>query len=1043
MDLSSWALNNRRLVYFLAAVLVVGGIKAFYNMSKLEDPEIKVKQAMVVVTYPGASAYEVELEVAEVMERAVRAMSGVEYVTTRSIDNLMLMEVSLEKTVPDDRVEQIWDILRRKVNDVRSSLPEGVMTVDVRDDFGDMYGLFYAMTSDGFSDKELNDYAELVQRELRSVPGVGKVQIYGQRDECIRIDVMQERMAQLGVHPLDVFSTLSGQNETVYSGYYNSGDYRVRVTVDDRYRTAEDIGNLLLQGHERDQLRLRDIATVTTSYETPVRNELIYDGQHAFGILVAAENGTDITKVGRRVEQTIQRLQAGPVPAGIAFHKVFFQSERVVSALTTFMVNLVESILIVIVVLMFTMGFRSGLIIGANLLIIVLGSFFVLNYFHGTLQRVSLGSFILAMGMLVDNAIVIVDGILVDLQQGKPRHEALVAIGKKTSLALLGATLIAILAFFPIFLSPDTAGVYVRDLFIVLAVSLMLSWVLAMVLVPLQADRQLHVRPVTPDSGQTDVYDTKAYRTLRSVLGWVLAHRVMAVLVAMVLVLSSVFCYRFIPQGFFPDMDYDQCYIEYKLPEVYNSTRVRADLTEISDWLRSRKDVAHVTISTGGTPGRYNLVRSIATPSLAYGELIVDFVSSKALVAAMEDIQNELSGRYPEAYVRIKRYNLMYKKYPIELQFQGPDPAVLKQLTDQAMDIMRQDTHTRLVCSDWENEVPMLEVNYSQPIARGLGLSRSDLGTSLLSATEGIPTGTFYNGRHRQTIYLQSVDEDGRPLSDLENASVFGMMPPLQNLTKEVMTGLMTGTLKEEDLLAGALRTIPLSQVTNGISFTWQDPIVIRYNGERAMRAQCEPAAGVSTEVARQSLDKQIAAMALPAGYSYTWEGEYSASHQSTQYLFKNFPLAIILIVMILILLFKDYRKPIIIFCCIPLLFVGVVYGMLLSGKTFGFVAIVGVLGLIGMIIKNGIILMDEINLQLAQGTEPVTALLNSSSSRFRPVMMASMTTILGMIPLLTDDLFGSLAVTIMGGLLVGTLITLLFIPVLYALFFHIKTGKK
>ncbi|MBP5611864.1 MAG: efflux RND transporter permease subunit, partial [Bacteroidales bacterium] len=977
----------------------VGGIKAFYNMSKLEDPEIKVKQAMVVVTYPGASAYEVELEVAEVMERAVRSMSGVEYVSTRSTDNLMLMEVSLEKTVPDDRVEQVWDILRRKVNDASSSLPSGVMSVDVRDDFGDMYGLFYAMTSDGFSDTELNDYAELVQRELRNVPGVGKVQIYGQREQCIRIDVMQERMAQLGVHPLDVFSTLSGQNETVYSGYYNSGDYRVRVTVYDRYRTAEDIGNLLLQGHERDQLRLRDIATVSTSYETPVRNELIYDGQHAFGILVAAENGTDITKVGRRVEQTIQRLQAGPVPAGIAFHKVFFQSERVVSALTTFMVNLVESILIVIVVLMFTMGFRSGLIIGANLLIIVLGSFFVLNYFHGTLQRVSLGSFILAMGMLVDNAIVIVDGILVDLQQGKPRHEALVSIGRKTSMALLGATLIAILAFFPIFLSPDTAGVYVRDLFIVLAVSLMLSWVLA--------------------------------------------HRVIAVLVAVGLVLSSVFCYRFIPQGFFPDMDYDQCYIEYKLPEVYNSTRIRADLTEISDWLRSRDDVAHVTISTGGTPGRYNLVRSIATPSLAYGELIVDFVSSKALVAALEGIQRELSDRYPEAYVRIKRYNLMYKKYPIELQFQGPDPAVLKQLTEQAMDIMRQDGHTQLVCSDWEQEVPMLEVNYSQPIARSVGLSRSDLGTSLLSATEGIPTGTFYNGRNRQTIYLQSVDEDGRPLSDLENASVFGMLPPLQNLTKEVVTGLLTGRLKEEDLLAGVLRTIPLSQVSNGISFTWQDPIVIRYNGERAMRAQCEPMFGVSTEVARQSLAKQVAAMELPEGYSYTWEGEYSASNQSTQYLFKNFPLAIILIVMILILLFKDYRKPLIIFCCIPLLFVGVVYGMLLSGKTFGFVAIVGVLGLIGMIIKNGIILMDEIHLQLSQGTEPVVALLNSSSSRFRPVMMASMTTILGMIPLLTDDLFGSLAVTIMGGLLVGTLITLLFIPVLYALFFNIKTGKK
>lgn len=1041
MDLGRWALNNRRLIYFLVAVMIIGGLKSFRDMSKLEDPEIKVKNAMVAVTYPGASAYEVELEVADALELAVRAMDGVDYVTTRSTDNLLLMEVVLKSTVPDNQVEQMWDMLRRKVSDTAASLPSGVASVTVKDDFGDMYGLFYAMTTDGFSDTELNDYAELVSRELRDVPGVGRVAVYGRREECIRIDVVQERMAQLGVHPLEVLMTLSGQNETVYSGYYHSDDYRLRVTVSDRYRNAEDIGNLLLQGHERDQIRLHDIARIYTDYEIPVRQELIYDDQHAFGILVAAADGNDITKVGRQVEKTIEKLQAERLPAGIEFHKVFFQSERVVTALTTFLTNLMESILIVIVVLMFTMGFRSGCIIGVNLLIIVLGSFLILNYMHGTLQRVSLGSFILAMGMLVDNAIVIIDGILVDLQKGKPRQEALTDIGRKTAMPLLGATLIAILAFFPIFLSPDTTGDYVRDLFIVLAVSLLLSWILAVTLVPIQADRQLKVKAMA-DSGE-QLYDTKAYRMLRAVLTWSISHKFTAILAAVLLILSSVFCFRYIPQGFFPDMDYNQCYIEYKLPEVYNSTRVRNDLMEISEYLRSRDDVTHVVISTGATPGRYNLVRSIAMPSLAYGELIVDFTTSKALVSHFEELQQYLTDHYPEAYVRIKRYNLMYKKYPIELQFQGPDPAVLKELTHKAMDLMRENPSTRLVCCDWEQEIPLLEVNYSQPVARSLGISRSDLGTSLLSATEGIPTSTFFNGRNRQTIYLQCVDEHGNPVPDLENASVFGLLPPLNQLSMDVAKELITGSMKLEDLIDGALRTIPLSQVSEGVSVAWQDPLVIRYNGERAMRAQCEPMWGYSAEEARRRIDSEVSKWELPVGYTYSWQGEYSASQNSTKYLFKNFPLAIILMIGILILLFKDYRKPLIILCCIPLLCVGVVYGMLLSGKSLGFVAIVGVLGLIGMMIKNGIILMDEIALQLSQGIEPVTALLNSSSSRFRPVMMASMTTILGMIPLLGDDLFGALAVTIMGGLLVGTLITLLFIPVLYALFFHFKIDKK
>ena len=373
------------------------------------------------------------------------------------------------------------------------------------------------------------------------------------------------------------------------------------------------------------------------------------------------------------------------------------------------------------------------------------------------------------------------------------------------------------------------------------------------------------------------------------------------------------------------------------------------------------------------------------------------------------------------------------------VQFSGPDPAVLRSLTQQAMDIMSASPKVCLVCNDWEPQTPVLTVDYNQPVSRAIGLSRSDVGLSVLTSTGGIPTGTFYDSNHRQTIYVKCVDENGEPVEGLENTPVFSLMPAVGNVDAETIRGLLTGSSTKEDILAETLRTVPLSQACNGIRLRWEDPVVVRYNGERAMRAQSNPAPGLGAEEARQSIVKQIEDIELPDGYSMMWEGEYKASSQSTKYLFKNFPLAIVMMIAILIMLFKDYRKPAIIFLCIPLIFTGVVFGMLISGKTFGFVAIVGVLGLIGMMIKNGIVLMDEISFQLDSGAEPVKALLDSSSNRFRPVMMASLTTILGMIPLLSDDMFGSLAVTIMGGLLVGTLITLLFVPVLYAYFFKIK----
>ncbi|WP_270516675.1 efflux RND transporter permease subunit [Sanguibacteroides sp. AM78-02pH3A] len=1042
MNFTEYALKNKALVYFFVFVLVVGGVYSFFTMSKLEDPAITVKQALVITTFPGASAYQVELEVTDVLEKSIRSMGDLDHVSSLSMDDVSMITVELSSTVPLAELQQNWDILRRKVANVQAQLPEGANASLVMDDFGDVYGMFYAMTSDGFGYQEMSDYAELVRRTVLDIDGVSSVDIYGERQACINIDIREDKMANLGVHPAEIIMTLNGQNKTVYSGYFDSGEKRIRVNVDGAYKAIEDIRNLLIKGHEQDQIRLSDVATITKGYVEPQREGLIYDTIPAIAISIAMEKGGNIIQLGKKVDEKLAELKREIIPAGIDFQKVFFQPTRVQSAINVFMVNLIESVLIVILVVMLFMGFRSGYIIGIGLVVVVLGSFVILHMMHGTLQRVSLASFIVAMGMLVDNAIVITDGILVDLKRGLKKPDALVNITKKTAWPLLGATTIGILTFLPIYLSPDTTGEYVRDLFIVLAVSLWLSWVLALAYVPIQADRGLKVNPAKQVS-EKEMYDTKVYRMFRGVLQFSVYNRIGVLAATVVLLLVSVYMFRYIKQGFFPDLSYNQLYIEYKMPYGTNPQTVKEDLASIERYLSSRPEITMVTTSLGGTPSRYNLVRTVAEPALSYGELIVDFTSPETLKANLNELQKYLSEHYPSAYVRMKQYNLMYMDYPVQFMISGPDPAVLKRLCAQVEEIMRDDSTTMLVTNDWGPMTPALNVEYYQPIARVANLSREDVGMALLATTDGLPVGSYYEGQHDLPIYVKSVGQDNQRLGKLGNVPVWSLVPSTNLLNMETIKELISGMISADELLMAAIGSTPLNQATNGINAVWEVPVVRRYNGQRSISAQCNNAPGYTSNEVRNSLLTKIDTIQFPPGYTTEWQGEYLASTQSKQYLFKNVPVAIVLVLAILIALFKDFKRPAMILLCLPLAITGVVFGMLLAGKEFGFVAIVGALGLVGMMIKNGVVLVDEVDIQIRSGKDPFQALLDASSSRLRPVFLAAMTTILGMIPLVNDDMFGALAVTIMGGLFIGTVITLVILPVLYSLFLKIKHPKR
>lgn len=1042
MNLTEYALKNKAFVYFFVFVLAIGGIYSFFTMSKLEDPAITVKQAMVVTTYPGASAYQVELEVTDLLEKSIRSMGNLDHVESRSMDDVSEILVELASTVPLSDLQQSWDILRRKVANVQSQLPAGAQASIVMDDFGDVYGMFYAMTSDGFGYQEMMDYAQLVRRTVLDIDGVGSVDIYGERQACINIEILEGKMANLGVHPAEVILTLNGQNATVYSGYYNSGEKRIRVAVDGSFSGIDDICNLLIKGHENDNIRLGDVANITKGYVQPQREGLIYDTLPAIAISIAMAEGGNIIQLGGIIDRKLEELKETVIPAGVNFEKVFFQPSRVHNAINVFMINLLESVAIVILVVMLFMGFRSGYIIGIGLVVVVLGSFVVLHMMHGTLQRVSLASFIVAMGMLVDNAIVITDGIMVDLKRGIPKPAALVNITKKTAWALLGATTIGILTFLPIFLSPDTTGEYVRDLFIVLAVSLWLSWLLALAYVPIQADRSFKSQKQRDGSSQNP-FGGALYQKYAKVLRFSLYYRWGLVVATLVLLAVSIYGSRFIKQGFFPDLSYNQLYIEYKMPFGTNPEIVKDDLASMERYLIARPEITAVTTSLGGTPSRYNLVRTVAEPSLSYGELIVDFTSPEELKDKLPQLQAYLSSHYPQAYVRIKRYNLMYMDFPIQFMISGPDPAVLKQLCGQVEDIMRADSTVILVTNNWGPETPVLNVEYRQQLARDVNLTRSDVGMALLAATEGLPIGSYYEGEHDLPIYIKSVNDKGERPDRINNIPVWNLVPSVNGIGLATVKELMTGMVTEDDVLKRLIGSIPLNQATTGVDMEWEVPVVRRYNGQRSIAVQCNNAPGFTTTAVRNSLLQKIDSLDMPPGYTTEWQGEYLASTQSQSYLFKNVPVAIVLVLAILIALFKDFRKPLMILLCLPLAITGVVAGMLLADKEFGFVAIVGALGLVGMMIKNGVVLVDEVDCQIRSGKEGFQALLDASASRLRPVFLAAMTTILGMIPLVNDDMFGALAVTIMGGLFIGTIITLVILPVFYSLFFRIRHPER
>lgn len=1026
---------------FVVGILLMG-VFSYINMPKLEDPAVAVKQASVVLVYPGATAHQVELEAVQVMEDELRTLADVKELNADCRPGMAIIGVKFQDKVKMGEMEQHFDQLRRKANDVQSKLPSGCYAPIVIDDMLDVYGLFYAFMGDGYSYSELEKYAKLVRRELLTVKGVKRINIIGTRSEVINIIIDKEKLARTGVIPTQIMLGLQNAGKTVNAGNYENGDDRLQLRVNNELENEKDIADLHIRTITGKQIRIGDIAKVERTYKEPQTGGFFVNGKPALGICITLNDDAIVPDVGKAIDKKLAEVM-DRVPVGFNTDKIFFQADQVTNAVNGFLINLLESVLIVIVVLMFSYGFRGGMIIGTSLVLAIFVTFPILLLADSTLQRISLGAFIVAMGMLVDNAIVVMDGILVDRKKGLGPKSYLYNIVNNTALPMLGATVIAVLTFLPTFLSPNTAGEYCRDLFLVLCISLLASWVMAMVQVPSCVVAWMPLRS-KEKANDGEVKDNKLQAVVRKLIGTLIDFRYATIAVMVALLVICGLGFTKVKQVFFPDFDYGQFVVEYHLPDQTSPDRVREDLLSITDTLLKNPKIDRVAASMGSSPVRYSLVRPMNSGGTNDGELIIDCKDFKTMKEVINEIRPQLRAAYPDAYIRFRNYNFSIgTTHTVEVEFQGPDPEVLRNLSHQAETIMRAckyvDSYS--VENNWQNKGKALVTNYVQADALRSGLNREDVANALLAATDGMPVGIISDQDKKIIVQMQVRNEDGSLIKDIDNMPVWSTLN--MRITSDDFKGVMTGTTSVEAIESRLTNSIPLSTVNSDIHLEWEEDYIFRRNGQRTMQAECDPNPDLDEATpgkVEADIREAIEAIELPQGYSMSWQGEGGSSGDAAGSIIGLFPIAFLFILIIMLLLFNSWKQVLTIVFCLPFIIVGIVPALLLLGMPFTFIAILGAMGLIGMMIKNGIVLVDEINrLRNEEKLPAYEAVVSATVSRTSPVIMASLTTILGMAPLVSDPMYGSMAVCIMAGLAMGTLIILVFLPILYSTIFKVQ----
>ncbi|MBB4267387.1 efflux RND transporter permease subunit [Roseospira visakhapatnamensis] len=1021
MDVARTSIEKPVNTWLIVLICLLGGLYGLLSVGRLEDPAFTIKEAKVITAYPGASAVEVEEEITEPLESAIQQLGELDSITSVSRPGISEITVEIQDIYKGDDLAQIWDELRRKVADARGTLPENAGTSQILDDYGDVFGIYYAVTAPGYSDLEIIEIAKELRREVLTVPGVAKVETAGEPTPEIHIEIGQDKLARLGVSLNEGLTLLDVENAVQPNGMATIGDERVRLSVTDAFDSVEAVETLMLgTPGSTAMVRLRDVATVGLGRQDPPDHLIRFNGAPAVTLAVAAIADANVVDVGQAVRAKLDSLT--PVlPVGVEIHTIYDQATVVDEAVQGFLVNLLASVSIVIGALCLFMGWRAGVVVGSILFLTVFGTVFFLWLAGIELERISLGALIIAMGMLVDNAIVVAEGMLINMRRGQTALRAASEVTRQTQWPLLGATVIGIMAFSGIGLSPDTTGEFLFSLFAVIGISLLLSWILAVMVTPLfGAGLFKQGKPAADGEAPDDPYRGMLFSIYRAVLTGALRHRLLTVLALVGVTAACLVGFGWVKQGFFPYSNTPMFYVNVWMPQGTDIRAVDDAMAEAERYILDQPGVESVSTFVGQGAARFMLTYAPEAANPAFGHMIVRTARRDQIPALIPDIRATLGDRFPSARVFTER--LVFGPgggAKIEARFSGPDADMLRALAAEAEAVFRADGGLQDIRTDWREREKVIHPLFAESRARVAGVSRTDLALTLRYFTDGNQIATFRDGDELIPIIIRAPEGERDDLAALGDRLVWS---------------------------AGQSQYVPVGQILDGFEVTAEDALIRRDDRVRTLNVQGDPIGDQSAAQVHGRIKDAIEAIPLPTGYTFEWGGEIEDTVEAQTALMSQVPVGFLVMVLITVALFGTVREPLIIWLVVPMSICGVTLGLLGTGLAFDFMSLLGVLSLSGMLIKNAIVLVEEIDLQLEEQTDRFDAVVRAGVSRLRPVVLAAGTTILGMLPLLTDAFFASMAVTISGGLAFATILTLVAVPVLYSLFYGItppRSGRR
>jgi multidrug efflux pump subunit AcrB len=1032
VNLAKIALEKKAVTYFVTFLLIIGGLVSFFSLGQLEDPDFSVKTAVIVTKYPGASATEVELEVTDRIEVALQQLKTIDFLRSFSAPGYSQIWVNIKSQYWSDKLPQIWDDMRRKIREVEGSLPPGCARPVINDDFGDVYGLLMAITGDGFSYAEMEEAAKSLKKELSLVEGVARVELWGVQPKVIYLEASETQLSQLGISDKSIIATMQKQNMVVDAGNVNVQQKRLRIAPTGEFRSPEDIADLAIYPSLIDSLqsieegkpipvqggaeliRIRDIGRVLRGYQDPPPTMMRLNGKPALAISITNVSGANIVDVGRNVDARMAELEED-LPVGLDIHHVHWMSDVVADSVNGFFINLAEAVLIVLVVLAVTMGWRMGLLIGIDLLLTIFGTFIIMALMGIDLQRMSLGALVIALGMMVDNSIVVAEGFVVRREQGMDKIKAAIESASLPAMPLLGATIVAVMAFYPIGGSKESTGEYCLSLFIVVGIALMVSWVISMTLTPLKC---LDMLPdPKPQEEGYDPFGSKFYKIFGGLLQKAIRFRLLFIAIMVGLLIASFMGFGFVEQLFFPSSSMSKFMIDFYAPQGTRIEVVSENLMKLEKKLLADERVENVASFIGSGPPRFYLPVEPESANPAYGQLIVNLHDFRKIDELIKELTPWAAEAYPDAMVPMRKFDVgPGQTWQFQYRISGPaiaDTELLRHLSEQVLDILRAEPFAGAMQTDWRQKVPKLVPVYNQERARFAGVTREDVANATKRSYDGRIIGHYREQDEMLPIILRHVEDDRANLASFD--------------VLQVQPGLSTATL-------------PVAQVTDGVLTEWEESRIWRRDRRRTITVQANPVLGVTLPTLMQQVQAKVEAIKMPPGYKAEWGGTTEDSAKSQKALLPGLVPTFAVILFILVALFNAFRPPIVIMLTVPFAMIGITSGLLVFGAPFGFMALLGAMSLMGMMIKNAIVLLDEVNINLAAGMDQYEAVVKAALSRLRPVILAAATTVLGVIPLLQDVFWVGMAITIMAGLAFGTVLTMVLVPVLYCIFFKVQS---